>query len=224
MCPAHAIIDQVLLLCRTFPERFGEAAPALDLPLFPSASGLPVAKGAMVATILHAAHLLGVVDLPDGSLQVSGHSLRSTGAQGLISLGWRADAVRLQGRWESESVQRYTRDAALHAPSELTRLIMLLSGLVSPPVPPPSTSEPEPAAPSSGRWVQNTRSHPGIYHLVSATAGKARCGWRFSDSGLLVSEPPPWHHLCCKQCAPAYYQHLKAEVRLSEANSSSENP
>ena len=173
----------------------------------------------MVATIVHAARLLGVTDLPDGTLRVSGHSLRSTGAQGLISLGWRADAVRLQGRWESDSVRRYTRDAALHAPSELANLLMLLSGLVRPPDPPPSTSEPEPPDPPADRWVQNTRSHPGIYHLVSATAGKARCGWRFSELGIPVSEPPPWHHLCCKQCAPSYYQQLKAEARLSVVNS-----
>ena len=178
----------------------------------------------MVATIVHAAHLLGVTDLPDGSMRVSGHSLRCTGAQGLISLGWRADAVRLQGRWESESVQRYTRDAALHAPSDLEHLFRLLSGVAHLPAPPPSVSEPEPAAPPADRWVQNTRSHPGIYHLTSATPGKARCGWRFGDSGLPVSEPPPWHHLCCKQCAPAYYQHLKAEVRLAAENSSEANP
>ena len=196
----------------------------MDLPLFPSESGLPVDKGPMVATIISAARQLGVVDLPDGSLRVSGHSLRSTGAQGLIALGWRADALRLQGRWESESVQRYTRDAALHAPSELTHLIMLLSGLPRMPDQPPSVSEPEPAAPPADRWVQNTRSHPGMYHLMSATAGKARCGWRFGESGLPVSSPPPWHQLCCKQCTPAYYQHLKAEVRLSEGNSSRANP
>ena len=98
MCPAHSVIDQVLMLSRTFPDRFGEGGPSLDLPLFPSSSGQPVDKGPMVATIICAARQLGVTDLPDGSLRVSGHSLRSTGAQGLISLGWRADAVRLQGR------------------------------------------------------------------------------------------------------------------------------
>ena len=133
----------------------------------------------MVSTIIHAARLLGVADLPDGTLRVSGHSLRSTGAQGLISLGWRADAVQLQGRWESESVRRYTREAALHAPSELAALLMPLSGISRAPAPPPSTSEPEPPEPPAERWVQNTRSHPGIFHIISATPGKARCGWKF---------------------------------------------
>merc|ERR1711994_431790 len=175
MCPAHAVIDQVLMLSRTLPDRFGEGGPSLDLPLFPSASGQPVEKGPMVSTIMAAVRQLGVTDLPDGSLRVSGHSLRSTGAQGLISLGWRADAVRLQGRWESDSVSRYTRGAALYAPSELAHLITLLSGLPRMPEPPPAASEPEPSAPPADRWVQNTRSRPGIYHLMSATAGKARC-------------------------------------------------
>ena len=219
LCPAHSVIDQVLLLGRSFPDRFEEGGrPSLDLPLFPSALGCPVDKGPMVATIVHAARLLGVADLPDGSLRVSGHSLRSTGAQGLISLGWRADAVRLQGRWESESVQRYTRDAALHAPSELAHLLRLLSGMARLPDPPPSTSEPEPDAPPASRWIQNTRSRPGIHHLISDTAGKARCGWKFGTSGIPAAEPPS-HYLCCKQCAPAFYQHLKAEARIPAANS-----
>ena len=72
-----------------------------------------------MATIIFAARHLGVADLRDGSLRVSGHSLRATGTQGLISLGWRADAVHLQGRWLSEAVVRYTREAALHAPMRL---------------------------------------------------------------------------------------------------------
>merc|ERR1711884_45609 len=129
MCPAHAVVDQVLLLARSFPDKFGVEGPALDLPLFPDAAGRPVEKEPMVATIVHAARTLGVADLPDGSLRVSGHSLWSTGAQGLISLGWRADAVQLQGRWESESVRRYTREAALDAPSYLAALLILLSGI-----------------------------------------------------------------------------------------------
>ena len=39
LCPAHALVDQVLLLARTFPEKFVNGRPALDLPLFPSQGG-----------------------------------------------------------------------------------------------------------------------------------------------------------------------------------------
>merc|ERR1712020_97240 len=218
MCPAHAVIDQLLLLSRQLPGCFGPDGPSLDLPLFPDGAGLTVAKEAMVASIVYAARLLGVVDLRDGSLRVSGHSLRATGAQGLISLGWRADAVQLQGRWMSEAVVRYTREAALHAPcvfTELAALLMSLSGLTHQPDPPPSSSSPEPPSPSTDQWVQNVRSQPGMFHLASDTPGKARCGWRYSQTGALVPDPPPWHHLCCKQCAPLFYAKLKADSRFS---------
>ena len=218
MCPAHSVIDQVLLLTRLLPDRFGRDGPDLDLPLFPGSAGSAVEKRAMVATIIFAARHLGVVDLRDGSLRVSGHSLRATGAQGLISLGWRADAVQLQGRWMSEAVVRYTREAALHAPcvfAELSALLMSLSGLPHQPDPPPSSSSPEPPSPPTDQWVQNIRSQPGMFHLASDTPGKARCGWRYAQTGALVPDPPPWHHLCCKQCAPLFYAKLKADTRFS---------
>ena len=167
----------------------------------------------MVATIVQAARFLHVGDALDGTLRVAGHSLRATGAQGLISIGWRADAVQLQGRWESECVRRYTRGAALHAPTELDLIILRLTGLMCPPAPPSST-EPEPADAREQTWVQNIRSPPGIFHLTSATPGKARCGWKYGTSGLQSPQPPPGYHLCCKQCVPAHYHQLKADARL----------
>ena len=50
---------------------------------------------------------------PDGSERVSGHSLRVTGAQGLARLGWDLWAIQLQGRWHSDVVKRYVREAHL---------------------------------------------------------------------------------------------------------------
>ena len=117
-CPVHSILDQWFWLRRAFPDRFVDGVPDLDLPLFPTARGEVVGKAAMTSTIIHAARFLGVVDSADGSERVTGHSLRPTGAQGLILMGWRADAVKLMGRWDSEAVRRYTRTAALHAPSD----------------------------------------------------------------------------------------------------------
>ena len=67
----------------------------------------------MTETIVTAARALGVRDAPDGAERVSGHSLRCTGAQGLIRRGWSADAVRLMGMWESDVVLRYSRLAPL---------------------------------------------------------------------------------------------------------------
>ena len=40
MCPAHAVIDQLLLLSRLLPAKFDQGVPALDLPLFPGEGGL----------------------------------------------------------------------------------------------------------------------------------------------------------------------------------------
>ena len=109
---------------------------------------------------------------------------------GLVSLGWRADAVRLMGRWDSEAVRRYTRSAALQAPSELAAIIMQLCGLARTEVPAPSSSTPEPAAPPAADWVMN--SETDMYHLVSESPGRARCGWFYERSGVRGATPPPW--------------------------------
>ena len=142
----------------------------------------------MTSTIVGAARRLGMADLPDGSQRVTGHSLRSTGAQGLVLLGWRTDAVQLMGRWQSEAVKRYTRDAALHAPTELATILMALCGIARSEVPPPPSPEPEPAAPAPGGWVLNVRT--SMYHVVSGVDGRARCGWQYASTGVRGTEPP----------------------------------
>ena len=172
----------------------------------------------MVATIVAAARALGVEDLADGSERASGHSLRCTGAQGLVRLGWRADAVQLMGRWESEAVRRYTRLAALEAPIGLPVAMADLCGIPLDVVPPVDTApspaaEPEPVAPVPRQWVLNVDT--GMYHLATTTDGRARCGWLYSRSGLRGEEPPPWHLVTCKSCAPVLYKRLKAEAQAA---------
>ena len=222
MCPAHALADQIVLLSRLFADRFVDGRPPLDLPLFPSARGEAVEKEAMTETIVTAARHLGVADHPDGSQRVSGQSLRCTGAQGLIRLGWRPDAVQLQGRWQSETVRRYTREAALHAPTDLAAVVMSLCGIQRAQVPAPPSPEPEPADPSPGDWVMNTRT--SMYHLATAVEGRARCGWDYSATGIRGHEPPPWHFLTCKQCAPDLRRRLKGEARQDAARVRAAHP
>ena len=83
-------------------------------PFFPKADGGVVCKAAMATTIAHAASFLHVpLSAPDGSERVSGHSLRVSGAQGLARLGWGLWAIQLQGRWHSDVVKHYVRDAHL---------------------------------------------------------------------------------------------------------------
>ena len=113
-CPVHCMWDHLGLLHSRFGARWGVDGPDWDLPLFPSGLGTVVAKSVMVKTICHAAFLLGVPpSAPDGSERVSGHSLRVTGAQGLAQLGWDLWTIQLHGRWHSDVVRRYVREAHL---------------------------------------------------------------------------------------------------------------
>ena len=120
------------------------------------------------------------------------------------------------GRRESETVTRYTREAALHAPSELASLILVLSGLARPAEVAPAETEPEPDAPAPEDWILNIRTD--VYHLASSVTGKARCGWLYIESGIRGRAPPPWHLVTCKQCAPALRRALKARARASAVN------
>ena len=57
--------------------------------------GLAVQKGPMADTVREAGRLLsGAVSAPDGSERITGHSLRVTGAQGLVLRGWHLWAVQ----------------------------------------------------------------------------------------------------------------------------------
>ena len=87
----------------------------------------------------HAASLLGVeLAAPDGSERVTGHSLRATGAQGLAAAGIDTWAIELLGRWGSEVVRSYIREARLQGASTMARratssqlhLEQFVSGLV----------------------------------------------------------------------------------------------
>jgi len=124
-CPVHAAWDQLLTLQRLFPGRWRGNQPDLDLPLFPSELGEVCGKPAVVATLLASATLLGVPRAsPDGSERVSGHSLRAAGAQGLARAGIDLWAIQLLGRWGSDAVKGYVREAHLARSAEWARQAM----------------------------------------------------------------------------------------------------
>ena len=114
-CPAHLIFEQMGFLKDRFPGRFtAEGLPDWELPLFPTAGGTVVGKEAMTRTIELSATALGVdLAAPDGSERISGHSLRVTGAQGLLAYGWHLWAIQLMGRWGSETIRKYLRESPL---------------------------------------------------------------------------------------------------------------
>ena len=62
---------------------------------------------------------------PDLTEQVTRHSLRATGAQGLAKAGLDEWAIQLLGRWGSQAVRAYTREAALEASATWARRAVL---------------------------------------------------------------------------------------------------
>ena len=131
-CPAHSAWDQLMILEEKFPQCFAarsaqnaDAPPACtddSLPLFPTVEGEICAKTDMTETIVQAAKRLEVpLELPDGSERVSGHSLRATGAQGLARAGLELWAIQLIGRWGSDAVQTYVREAFVESSESWAR-------------------------------------------------------------------------------------------------------
>ena len=117
-CPVHAAWDQLLDLHRLFPGSFENGKPLGSLPLFPDERGRHVVKSAAQDTIRAAALKLGMqISSPDGAERVTGHSLRATGAQGLARRGLDLHSIQLLGRWGSEAVKGYVRDAEIDAAS-----------------------------------------------------------------------------------------------------------
>ena len=148
-CPVHSAWDQLLILEEKFPSSFKtrgnddkEVPPVCvdeGLPLFPAVDGSTCAKEAVTETIVQAAKFLAVpLEVPDQSERVSGHSLRATGAQGLARAGLELWAIQLMGRWGSDAVKLYVRDAFIEASEGWARKVVGqtdLSELVSGPAP-----------------------------------------------------------------------------------------
>ena len=221
LCPVHAIWDQLLLLKKHFPSRWHDGKPRDDLPLFPTQLGGVVTKEAAVETLEWAARHLGApASTPDGSERLSGHSMRATGAQGLAARGWHLWTLQLLGRWGSEAIRTYVREAPLqamlHSPSPTTSMDIdevvaalatrLRSAAAPAPLPGSSALVDAPslarehlarqeAAPQD--FVANDVS--GIVH-VRATPDMAKCGWRFARRPHSLSANAPQEYCRCANC------------------------
>ena len=194
----------------------------MDLPLFPDMQGQAVEKDAMVGSILAAARALGVEPLRDGSERPSGHSLRATGAQGLLRRGWSPRAVQLMGRWASEVVNRYTRLAPLEAAlspglpgvtapqrADLLHELQAAGHLEQEAV---DILEPVPTPGRTLHWVLNLSS--GVHHVRRPGEQRARCGWRYSRSPHAEAPedapPPAFPWAVCALCAPEVHTRLQS--------------
>ena len=227
-CPVHALWDQLLLLRRRFPHCWSAEQGFSDtLPLFPTTTGAVVQKEAAVATIHWAARQLGVaLQAPDGSERVAGHSLRVTGAQGLAARGWHLWTVQLLGRWGSEAVKGYFREAPLQALTrspategahiEMDDLVQqLVSRLRIHSLTEANVVVPEPnALPEARRLTLEAAEQQvctgdadlvvndasGVTH-AQATSGRARCGWAYNRRPhTCLPGPPSSNHILCANC------------------------
>ena len=114
VCTAHAAWSQLDFQRRQFLSEGRGRRTDASVPLLLPPRGEACAKEAMPAKICHATSLLGVeLAALDGSERVSGHSLRTTGVQGLAAAGVDTWAVELVGRWGSTAVRGYIQDARL---------------------------------------------------------------------------------------------------------------
>ena len=92
------------------------------MPFFPNARGTAVSKAAMVETNVFAARFLHVaLASPDRAIRISGHSLRTTGAQGFSAMGLDSWALELLGRWGGTTVRRYIREATISSAAARAR-------------------------------------------------------------------------------------------------------
>ena len=102
------------VLACTLRFRVEPCRPILGTAFIPTRTRVVVSKQAMVRTIERAAINLSIpLAAPDGCERVSGHSLRVSGAQGLARMGWDFWAIQLHGRWHSDVVKHYVREAHL---------------------------------------------------------------------------------------------------------------
>ena len=111
-CPAHAAWDQQIFLQSRFKDRWHQQVPDPDLPFFPKADGSKCSKDGITQTLIEAAKLLKA-PFTSSTERISGHSMRVTGAQGLATAGLDLWAIQLLGRWGSDAVRLYVRDAYL---------------------------------------------------------------------------------------------------------------
>ena len=134
-CPVHSAWDQLIILEERFPDKFTQqgrreaSSPPVCvdelLPLFPTEEGNVCEKSEICETIVEAARRLGVpLEVPDHSERISGHSLRATGAQGLARAGLELWAIQLMGRWGSDAVKTYVRDAFVDASEGWARKVV----------------------------------------------------------------------------------------------------
>ena len=226
-CPVHALLRQRARV-QGIAEDLG--LEASELPLFPDARGLQVAKGASVATIVALPKLYGcpVTDAV-GACLFGGHSFRTGGAAFLAARGINPYKIQALGRWRSPLVIHYA-GAAL-----ATGLALDLCGLgavapgSAPLVPPlavadgfvescisPVPNRPAPIVPAApGVYVVNRDSNC-VHWAPSPSEGCTRCGWGITPGRVRFDinfpEATPFEKICGSCLPELREQQLQSEL------------
>ena len=124
LCPVHILIRQLQ-------TRSAMCAGPED-PLFGTLSGDVASKEAVVASLRNTL-------TPAGKEEISGHSLRRTGAQWFVTHDVSDAMVEWFGRWSSSAMRAYIQDARSRASSSC-KLSLSIAGLSSDSSSPPAPS------------------------------------------------------------------------------------
>jgi hypothetical protein len=205
-------------------------------PLFPARSGMSCTKAGVQATIVAAAEALGLdAKGPTGVPLFTGHALRATGAMFLAAAGLDANSVGLLGRWGSDVVRIYMREAPLRALQAIARVAVApaaagASGQLGAAAWAPMPGTPAAALCTLEPFVINTKAHGGVpvVHVVSFEVPayaepRSKCGWRFGRAAGAARRVAavPEGALCCERCR--HKAPVQSGSESSSASSSSES-
>lgn len=116
-CPYHAVSRHRERILRMFPD--AKRAPE-SFPFFPCQKGKRMVKCAFQATVETTASLLGLQTVgPRGENLYTGHVCRRTGAETFTAAGIEVSVIQIFGRWGSDTVLRYCKEAPLASSSSI---------------------------------------------------------------------------------------------------------
>ena len=132
LCPFHAALRQQALLRAYFAEDFLDN----QSPFFPTWLGVAVVKEVVVEIIEFVCGLLGLpLVAKSGRRAYGGHAFRVGGARHLARAGSSIAVITLLGRWGSDVVLGYLRDAPHRGPHSLLqgpRSCFIITGFIIP--------------------------------------------------------------------------------------------
>lgn len=158
-CAYHAACDHKAILMHRFAV---DGELPRDLAFFPTATGEPVDKAAVVSSVEVVARRLGLaLKSADGRNNFGGHVFRVSGARHLAAVGVDPRVIMVHARWQTNVILRYVREAPLATLTETYRRL---------------TATPTASSSSSSSWMPVTSPAPRTparIRISETTAAKA---------------------------------------------------